>query len=88
MRLPESRQTLEVNEARSSCFLSSNWFSVCEHPFIDKLQVITETAVPSACVRILGLGWKLYPGNMQHMLNKDLNLIHAESFSCRPKSSK
>ena len=56
MRLPESRQTLEVSEARSSCFLSSNWFSVCEHPFIDKPLVISETAVPSACVRILGLG--------------------------------
>ena len=72
MRLPESRQTLEVNEAWSSCFLSSNWSSVCEHQFIDKPLVITETAVPSACARILGLGWKPYPGNIQCMLNKDL----------------
>ena len=72
MRLPESRQTLEVNEAWSSCFLSSNWFSVCEHPLIDKPLVISETAVPSACARILGLGWKLYPGNIQCMPTKDL----------------
>ena len=72
MRLPESRQTLEVSEARSSCVLSSNWFSVCEHPFIDKPLVITETAVPSACARILGLGWKLYPDNIQCILTKDL----------------
>ena len=29
--------------------------------------------VASACLLgILGLGSKLYPGNMQHMLNKDL----------------
>ena len=72
MRLPQSRQTLEVSEARSSRVLSSNWFSVCEHPFIDKPLVITETAVPSACARILGLGWKLYPGNIQCILTKDL----------------
>ena len=41
-----------------------------EHPFIDKPMVITEPAVPSA--RLLGLGSRLYPSNMQRMLNKDL----------------
>ena len=41
-----------------------------EHPFIDKPIVITEPAVPSA--QLLGLGSKLYPSNMQRMLNKDL----------------
>ena len=25
-----------------SCFLMSNWFSACQHPFIDKSMVITE----------------------------------------------
>ena len=35
-----------------SCFASSNWFSECEHPFFNKLD-ITEPAVPSA--RLLGL---------------------------------
>ena len=39
-----------------------------EHPFIYK--AITEPAVPSA--RLLGLGSRLYPSNMQRMFNKDL----------------
>ena len=30
---------------RQSCFLSSNWFLQCEHGFIDKSVVITESAV-------------------------------------------
>ena len=47
------------------CFLSSNWVFVCEHPKIDKPMFITEPAVPS-------LGLKLYPSNMQRMLNKEL----------------
>ena len=33
-------------------------------------MIITEPAVPSA--RVVGLGSKLYPSNMQRMLNKDL----------------
>ena len=33
-------------------------------------MVITEPAVPST--RLVGLGSKLYPSNMQHMLNKVL----------------
>ena len=34
-------------------------------------MIITEPAVPTA--RLLGLGSKLYPSNMQHMLNKDFS---------------
>ena len=50
-----------------SRFPSSNWFFECEPQFIDKPIVITEPAIPSA--RLLGLGSKLYPGNIQRMLN-------------------
>ena len=46
-------------------------FSWCEYPFIDEPMVISEATVPSA--RLLCPGWKLYPGNMQRMLNKDLS---------------
>ena len=41
-----------------------------EHPFIDKPIVITEPAVQSAW--LLGMGSRLYPSNMQRVLNKDL----------------
>ena len=41
-----------------------------EHPFIDKPIIITEPAVQSAW--LLGLGSRLYPSNMQRVLNKDL----------------
>ena len=53
-----------------SCFLSSNWFFECEHSLINKLMVTTEAAVP--WTRLLGLGLKLYPSNLERMLNKDL----------------
>ena len=55
-----------------SCSLwqSSNFFFECAPPFIDKLMVITVSAVASTW--LLGLGSKLYPSNMQRMLNKDL----------------
>ena len=56
--------------ASQSCFLLSNWFFECEHLFIGKPMVITKPAVPRA--RLLGLGSKLYPSNMQRILNKDL----------------
>ena len=46
------------------------FFFECEHLFIDKPMVITEPAVASA--RLLGLGSKLYPSNIQGMLKKDL----------------
>ena len=47
-----------------------NWFFECEHLFIDKPMVITEPVAVG--VRVLGLGSKLYPSNLQRMLNKDL----------------
>ena len=42
----------------------------CGFPFVDKPIVITEPLETSA--RSLGLGSKLYPSNMLHVLNKDL----------------
>ena len=53
-----------------SFFLSSNWFFECRHQFIDKPIIIIEPAVPSTL--LLGLGSKLYPSNMQGMLNEDV----------------
>ena len=47
-----------------------NWFFEWEHLFIDKPMVITEPVAVG--VRVLGLGSKLYPSNLQRMLNKDL----------------
>ena len=46
-------------------------------------MVITEPAIPSE--QLLGLGSKLYPSNMQRMLNKDLTLIK-QSLSRVPQS--
>ena len=70
--LPESCQTFEVAEARTSGPV--NLFSLVklvffesEHPFTDKPLVITEPAVPS--VRLLSLGSKLYRSIKQRMLN-------------------
>ena len=40
-----------------------------EHPFNDEPMFTTEPTVPSA--RILSLGSKMYPSDIQHMLNKD-----------------
>ena len=53
--------------ASQSCFISSNCFFKREHLFIDKLMVITKLSVPTA--QLLGLGSKLYPSNIQRMLN-------------------
>ena len=69
---------------QSSVGFLSNWFSECEHPFIDK-PLIIEPAVPST--RLLGLSSKLYPSNKQHMLNKDFSRF-MESLTCGSKSSK
>ena len=52
-----------------SCFFASNWVFVCEHPFNDELMFTTEPTVPSA--RILSLGSKMYPSDIQRMLDKD-----------------
>ena len=57
-----------------------------KHPFIDKPMVITEPTVASAW--LLGSGLNLHPSNKPCMLNKDLNSIHAESCSGKPKPSK
>ena len=75
MRLPETRQTLEVNEAPSSGL-------VILFSFVKLVFWFSETAVPSACARILGLDWKLYPGNIQYNAHQRSNLSNAESFSC------
>ena len=48
-------------------------------------MIITEPAVPTA--RLLGLGSKLYPSNMQHMLNKDFSRFFLD-FSSTSKSRK
>ena len=53
-----------------SFFLSPNWFFECRHQFIYKPIIIIEPAVPSTL--LLGLGSKLYPSNMQGMLNEDV----------------
>ena len=50
----------------------------CERPFIDEPMVITEPAVPSA--RVVGLGSKLYPSNMQRMLTKKILLNSCRVF--------
>ena len=60
-----------------SCFLSSNRFFQCERPFSDKTDgynwarctMKTKMAARSG---ILGLGSRLYPGNMQRIFNKHL----------------
>ena len=72
--MPDSRQVFEVTEVRSSGLVNivhfSQTVSDCEHRFVDKPIVTTEPSLPS--VRLLGLGSKLYPSNIQRMLNKDL----------------
>ena len=51
----------------------------CEHLFIDKPMVLTEPAKAKA--RLLGLGSKLHPSNMQCMLHKDLTILKLEYIS-------
>ena len=46
-----------------SCFPVLNWFYECEHRFVNKPMVIAEPTVPS--VRLLGLGSRLYPSNLE-----------------------
>ena len=79
-----SHRSPNVWTHQSSVGFLSNWFSECEHPFIDK-PLIIEPAVPST--RLLGLSSKLYPSNKQHMLNKDFSGF-MKSLTCRSKSSK
>ena len=61
--LPESRLTFEVTKAQTSGLVNlvlsrQTGFIECEHPLIDKPNVITEPAV--ARTRMLGLGLKRY----------------------------
>ena len=69
--LPESRQDSEVANfwTSQSCFLSSNLFSECQYPLIDKPMLIIKPNVPST--RLLGMGPKLYPSNKQHIPNQN-----------------
>ena len=74
--MSESRQTSEVAAARTSGLVNlvfsrqTVFFFEYKHPFIDKPMVTNEP--PVASVRLLGLGSKLHPSNMQRTLNKDL----------------
>ena len=77
MALPELCQVFEVTAAQTSRLVNRilschTGFFNREHLFIDKPMVITESSVPSA--QLSGLGSKLYPSNIQHMLNKGLTL--------------
>ena len=69
--LPESRQDFEVANfwTSQSWFLSSNLFSECQYPLIDKPMLIIKPTVPST--RLLGMGPKLYPSNKQHIPNQN-----------------
>ena len=84
---PESPQTFEVTASRTSrlvnlgFFFCQTFFFECERRFIDKSLRITEPAVPSA--RLLVLGSKLYPSSMQRMLNKDLTWFTQSLFRVR-----
>ena len=71
-----------------SCFLPSNWYSECEHPFqFDKLMVITdEPAVQSA--RLLSLGSNCIQATSTTCSRYLCYSIDAESCSSIPKSSK
>ena len=68
-------QTFEVTTAQTSglvnlVFSPQTCSFECEHLFIDKPMVLTKPAKAKA--RLLGLGSKLHPSNMQCMLHKDL----------------
>ena len=53
--------------------LSDSPVTKCEHPFIDKMIVITESDVPNTW--LLGLSSKLQTRNKKHMLDKDLTQL-------------
>ena len=79
MALLESRQTFEEAAAQTSgpvnlgLSLQTGFFESSIHlfEFIEKPMVTTKTAVASTW--LLGLGSKLYPSNMPHMLKKNLS---------------
>ena len=73
--LPESCQTFEVAAAQTSGpvnLVSScqTGFFECKYLFFEEPMLIPEITVASEW--LLGLGSKLYPSDMQRMLNKDL----------------
>ena len=77
MALLELCQVFEVTAAQTSRLVNRilschTGFFNCEHLFIDKPMVITESSVPS--VQLLGLGSKLHSSNIQQMINKGLTL--------------
>ena len=77
MALRELCQVFEVTAAQTSRLVNRilschTGFFNCEHLFIDKPMVITESSVPSA--QLLGLGSKLHSSNIQQMINKGLTL--------------
>ena len=77
MALPELCQVFEVTAAQTSRLVNRilschTGFFNCEHLFIDKPMIITESSVPSA--QLLGLGSKLHSSNIQQMINKGLTL--------------
>ena len=80
LRAPHSKLSGLVNLVLSC---QTGQFFKCEHPFINKMMIITEPAVASTW--LLGLGWKLYCSNMLQYRSYS---IHAESFSSTPKLSK
>ena len=70
--LPESHWCQSFEIAATRTFGPVNLvFSRQTDFFFAKPMIITEPAVPTA--RLLSLGSKLYPSNMQHMLNKDFS---------------
>lgn len=89
--LTELLHTFKVATAQTSGLINLvlSWqmvFSKCEDQFIDKLiQVITEPVEPST--RPLGLGSKTISQQRAMHASQKSNSIHAESFSCTPKSS-
>ena len=77
MAVPELCQVFEVTAAQTSRLVNRilschTGFFNCEHLFIDKPMVITESSVSSA--QLLGLGSKLHSSNIQQMINKGLTL--------------
>ena len=89
--LTELLHTFNIATAQTSGLINLvfSWqlvFSQCEHLFIDKpIQVITEPVEPSP--RPSGLGSKTISQQRAKHASQKSYSIHAESFSCTPKSS-
>ena len=91
--LLESRQTFEEAAAQTSgpvnlvLSLQTVFFECSIHlfEFIEKPMVTTKTAVASTW--LLGLGSKLYPSNMPHMLKKNLSQFMQTFQVCQNQAS-